>query len=202
MDKLPCAIVLAGGKSSRFGSNKVYASAGGLSLIDLCVSNLLELFEQIIVVAKDTVRFSVEAIDRIQMIYDESPIYASMIGLSTGLQSSHCQINYVVGCDMPLLAPDLIRELYKLAAGRDCAIKCDEYGTPQPLGGFYSKTCLALIGDMIASEDYKLINLIKRSNASLLQYEEVLKLDPLLKSFYNVNTPDDIKLISDVIADL
>lgn len=197
---LPHAIVLAGGRSSRFGSDKAQAKVDGRSLIGLCVSGLLELFGRVTVVAKEDSEFSVGKGDRVRVICDGSSVYAAMVGLAEGLRRSNRQLNYVIGCDMPLVARDLVKHLYRLARGRDCAFRCDESECPQPLGAFYSKRCLGVMDEMIESEDYRLSHVVQRSDAALLSYNEVLALDPMLMSFCNVNAPGDIEQVRIALA--
>lgn len=194
-EMLPRAIVLAGGKSSRFGSDKACADVGGLTLTELCVSNLLELFDEVTVVAKDAHLFPMRQEGRVRVIGDCSATYAAILGLRAGLRLADRQINYITGCDMPLVVPGLIRRLYRLAWGRDCAVRCDERESAQPLGGFYSRTCLPSIDAMIASEDYRLRHLVQLSNSARLPHREVLALDPDMRSFCNINTVADAKML-------
>jgi molybdopterin-guanine dinucleotide biosynthesis protein A len=170
----------------------MYADVGGLSLVELCLSNLLELFQRVIIVVKDARKLSVRQDECVRIVCDGSSVYAAMVGMAAGLRASDRQLNYIVGCDMPLVVPGLIRKLHVLASGRDCALRCSEDGTPQPLGGFYSKSCLSLMDQLVASGDYRLRCLSERSDTALLPYQQVVELDPLLRSFCNVNTPVDI----------
>jgi len=189
---LPRAIILAGGASTRFGTDKAVADVGGRTLTALCVSRLLDVFDRILVVAKNPDALGVEPSDRVRLVRDAVRIHAPLLGLFEGLRRSDRTLNYVVGCDMPGAVPDLIALQYRLARGRDCALRCDEVGRVQPFGGFYSKKALPVIERCVAEKRFKMTDMLSKLDARIIPFDTVARLDPDLRSFWNVNTPADL----------
>lgn len=199
---LPRAILLAGGKSSRFGSDKSRAEVDGRTLTALCVSRLLGIFSRVIVVAKEPAGLGVDGSDRVRIVREIKPEYAALIGLRQGLSSSDRRLNYVTGCDMPGVVPELIAALYAMSRGRDCALRCDDRGRPQPLGGFYSKSALPAIQRAIADRQFRLSSLLDTLDVAGMPYDAVTRLDPRLQSFENVNTREDLNRLASLTLEL
>jgi len=193
---LPCAIVLAGGKSSRFGSDKAMADIGGVTLTEFTVSGLLRVFSRVLVVAKDPEKLGLDPDERVRLVRDESSTYAALVGIIEGLKSSSHVLNYITGCDMPAVEPGLISVLYSLVRGKDCALRCDETGMPQPMGGFYSKRALARLELFMEQGEFRLSTVIRALDITPAPFELVRSLDPELRSSWNVNTPEDLAHIS------
>lgn len=192
---LPRAILLAGGKSSRFGSNKAVANFGGETLAAYCITSLLEVFSKVTVVAKKPVELGLRPGERVRFVYDDAPEHAAMIGLLGGLKHSDRTINYVTACDMPGIVPELIETLYTLARGMDCALRCDENCRLQPLGGFYSKSALYKIQSFVAAGNLRMSSLLGDLTVAKLPFTAISTLDPNFRSFQNVNTCEDMSQV-------
>ena len=188
----PRAIVLAGGASTRFGSDKALADVGGRTLTALCVSRLLEVFRQVFVVAKQPDQLGVRAGERVRLIRDGFGDYASLLGLFEGLRRSDRTLNYITGCDMPGVVPGLIELQYRLVRGGDCALRCDQTGRVQPFGGFYSQKALPVLERFVREKHFKLADVLSELDVRTVSFETAARLDPDLRSFYNVNTPADL----------
>jgi len=188
----PRAIVLAGGASARFGSDKALADVGGRTLTALCVSRLLEVFRKVLVVAKQPGQLDIRAGERVRLIHDGFAEYAALLGLFEGLRRSDRTLNYVTGCDMPGVVPELIALQYRLVRGSDCALPCDQAGRAQPFGGFYSKKALPTLERFVREKHFKMADVLSELDVRIVPFETMARLDPDLRSFWNVNTPADL----------
>ena len=197
---LPRAIVLAGGASSRFGTDKAAVDIGGQTLTAFIVDELLALFQRVLLVAKAPERLGVIASDRVRLVREDCPSRATLVGLCTGLQHSDRMLNYIVGCDMPGIVPEVIRELYRLARTCDAALRCDADGEWHPLGGFYTKRALPLLQRHLAAGNFRLRSIMPDLRIAPLPIERLRTLDAGLRSFWNVNTPDDLRSILNGLA--
>jgi molybdopterin-guanine dinucleotide biosynthesis protein A len=102
-------IILAGGKSTRLGRNKVVEKIGNQSLIEIVVSRLSALESDIIIVAaKDSSLPQLTNCPRLKLANDIYPGRGSLGGIYTGLIASETLFNLVVACDMPFLNLDLL----------------------------------------------------------------------------------------------
>lgn len=113
-----CAAVLAGGLSTRFGSDKAMAVFGGETLLARAVRTLREAgFSQILVVAKEPGRYAAFA----EAVADETPIQTPLAGLRAALRASRHELVFACAADMPFVAdPRLLDAL--TAAVKDAAV--------------------------------------------------------------------------------
>ena len=108
--------MLAGGRSTRFGSDKLAAAFRGVPLLHHPVSRVAEVCQEVVVVlspngpeptmpAGVNVRFTRDITD------GEGPL----AGLYTGLMATRTELVVVTGGDMPDLQPPVLREMLRVA---------------------------------------------------------------------------------------
>ena len=112
-------VVLAGGKSIRFGKNKAIAEINGERLISRVVNMLGLVFEKIIIISNSPYEYR----------YLDVPIYEDIIkglgplgGIYTGLSYMDCEAGFFVACDMPFLNEHLIRHMIEIRTDYDAVI--------------------------------------------------------------------------------
>ncbi len=194
---LPRAILLAGGASRRFGSDKATAPFRGTTLVAYQVEQLLGLFARVLVVAKDPERLALPPDPRVRLVKETHPDQAALVGLVTGLHASDRQLSYVVGVDMPGIVPALIHRLYAEARRHDAALRMDESGRLQPLGGFYSTRALPVLERRLAAGQFRLMELLEELDVAVLPFHETRALDPEGRSFWNVNMVEDLRALGE-----
>lgn len=195
--RLPRAILLAGGASSRFGSDKATVPFRGTTLVAWQVTQLLAVFARVLVVAKDPERLGLRAETRVRLVGEEHPTHAALIGIVTGLRASDRAMNYVVGVDMPGTVPAVIHALYARMRGREASLRTDEAGRVQALGGFYSRRALPVLERHVAAERFRLTEVLAELDVARVSYGELRAMDPEGRSFWNVNTVDDLVALED-----
>jgi len=117
------AIVLAGGRSSRFGRDKLAEIVDGQSLLDRAIV-------AVAAVASDVVVVSAPAGDRpipagARLVHDSNAFEGPLAGLAIGLAALEPDVDraIVVGGDMPSLIPAVLARLVAaLGAGIDAAV--------------------------------------------------------------------------------
>ena len=99
-----------------------------------------------------------------------------------------CRIRlvFVVGCDMPLLRPALVRRMLELAAGCDVLAPAmqDHY---EPLAAVYGVDVLPQIEKLLAAGRRRPIELFPLVRTRLVSADCLRQADPQLQSFFNVN---------------
>src|SRR5262249_42051560 len=102
---------------------------------------------------------------------------------------------FVVGCDMPLLNPSLIRYIARLPDTADVLIPrwTDEAGKEQleTLHAVYSRRCIEPIRKRIQEGKLKVADLLEDISGHYLGEDELRQFDPQLISFRNINTPEE-----------
>jgi molybdopterin-guanine dinucleotide biosynthesis protein A len=184
-------IILSGGHSIRMGKNKAFIEIEGVPIINK-IQNLFErLFHEIIIVTNQRELFS----NLNSKIYiDLIPQRGVLGGLYTGLFFSSYPYSFCVACDMPFLKESVINFLIKNIQEYDVIVPRTKDGL-QPLHAIYSKNCLETIKRIIVQGKYKIIDFYPMVKVKVIEEFEFSSLDPMMESFINVNTPEELLLI-------
>jgi molybdopterin-guanine dinucleotide biosynthesis protein A len=67
------------------------------------------------------------------------------------------------------------------------------HGHPQPLAAFYATSCLAPLRASMAAEQKGLRGVLKQLDVRYVDEAEMLAADPLLRSFFDLDTPQDVE---------
>jgi molybdopterin-guanine dinucleotide biosynthesis protein A len=182
-------IVLAGGQSSRLGTDKSFINVNGQSLIERIVAKLSRLSDDVIIVTN-----SPEQYDHLEarLVGDIYPGKGVLGGLYSGLRAAINTYSLVVACDMPFLDLNLLRYMILLARGHDVVIPRIG-GFLEPLHAIYSKSCLEPIDRLLARGELKIIDFFSEVRVRYVEEGEVDIFDPQHLSFFNVNIPSDLE---------
>jgi molybdopterin-guanine dinucleotide biosynthesis protein A len=105
----------------------------------------------------------------------------------------------VVGCDMPFLSTRLLARLIDLSPAYDVvAPRVD--GFPEPLHAVYSRACLAAIQPRVEAGRLKIVGFYEDVRVRYVDEVELREVDPELRSFRNVNTPELVREALEVVA--
>src|SRR5256885_9210393 len=117
------AVVLAGGESRRFGSDKALAQFRGEPLIARVVRELRAAgFAQLALAAKDPDKYAAAA-GGAEPLHDVRPIQTPLAGLAAGLRASRYPLVFACAADMPFAADGhLIDAPIRALAGHDAAV--------------------------------------------------------------------------------
>lgn len=146
-----CAVVLAGGESRRFGSDKALARFRGEPLIARVVRELRNVgFNQVAIAAKEPEKYA-DAAPGAELLRDVRPIQTPLAGLAAGLRASRHALVFACAADMPFAADAaLIDALTAAIAGHDAAVP-HAAGSLQPLCGLWWKdACLRAAEALLA----------------------------------------------------
>jgi molybdopterin-guanine dinucleotide biosynthesis protein A len=189
------SIILAGGRSSRLGREKLAEVIAGKSLIKRAVSTLISLSQEIlIVISQKQARSSLSlyTYPEAKTVLDLYPGKGSLIGIYTGLVNSTNFLNLVVACDMPFLNLDLLHYMVKVAPGFDVVIpRIDDQ--MEPLHAVYSKNCIGPMESLIKQDNLKVTAFFDSVKVRYIGKEELDRFDPERLSFFNINTEADLK---------
>lgn len=182
-------VILVGGKSSRFGSNKALAEMAGIRLIDRATRTMGRIFSNIVLSSNTPEEYR----------YLNLPIYEDLIkdlgpigGIYTALKSITDNAAFFVACDMPFLNEKLIRHMIEVCADYDVVVPRMDWKI-EALHSLYTKNCIPVIEKSISSNDYKTMNIFKKVNTRYIDEEELKIFDPDLQSFINVNRPQELR---------
>lgn len=187
-------IILAGGKSTRLGRNKVFEIIGQKSLLERAVSCLSSFKSEIIVVkAKDSSLPELTGYPELRIVTDVYPGKGSLGGIYTGLVASRAFYNMVVACDMPFLNLDLLRYMIDLAREYDVVIPKVDDEILEPLHAVYSGNCIPPLEFLIKQNRLSILELFPMVKVRNVANSEINQFDPQHLSFFNINTEADLQ---------
>lgn len=159
MQREACAVVLAGGESRRFGSDKALAQFRGGPLLAHVLRGVCDQgFAQVALAAKQPQKYAavVEEIAYIarrpiELLEDRRAVQTPLAGLAAGLQASRHGLVFACAADMPFAADAaLLAALFAALAGHDAVVPAAG-GSLQPLCALWRREpCLAAADALLA----------------------------------------------------
>jgi molybdopterin-guanine dinucleotide biosynthesis protein A len=191
-----CAVILAGGRNSRMqGRNKAFLTIGGRTLLDRLIQTLATAFQEIVLVTREPRLYGQYPVQVVEDIFEAR---SSLTGIHAGLKFAPTDYCFVVPCDAPLLQPRLVQLLLnQIEPGVDAVIPFVA-GYYEPLCAIYSKRCLGPIEAHLARGDFQIIRIFGSINVKKVEEEKIKSIDPQLRSFLNINTPEAYEALKDL----
>ncbi|HEX7405038.1 MAG TPA: molybdenum cofactor guanylyltransferase [Candidatus Nanopelagicaceae bacterium] len=178
------AIILTGGTSRRFGSNKSEAAFSEHSLLnEILLALPVEL--PVIVVGPEPMNAA-----RPIILTREEPAFGGPVaGIAAGLAKVESEFVGIIATDMPFFAPMLLQLGKQLSEGFDAVIPVDAAGFRQPLSAGYRvqalRKALLILGIAHGQSMHNLLD--------LLIVREVLMDSESEKSLMDIDSPSDLE---------
>jgi molybdopterin-guanine dinucleotide biosynthesis protein A len=192
------AIILAGGFSSRFGQDKGVLELGNKPLIKHVVDAVKPVVDEIIVVtsSQDRVMKYAKVLGAdVQFVVDSFESEGPLVGALTGFGVAQGKYVLLLPFDSPFVSREVVSFLFDLCLTKAAVIPRWPNGQIEPLHAVYW-TNVALEAAKIAVDEGKLDVLSMIESMRGVRYVSTLviqQLDPELRTFFNVNTPLDLK---------
>jgi len=181
-------IILAGGNSLRLGQEKALIDTGGQLLIERVVHRLGRVVDRIVLVTNDPERYAFLGLPMVGDIY---PGVGTLGGLHAGLAAIEAPYGLAVGCDMPFLNPALLHYMISLRVGCDAVMpRVGRYR--EPLHALYARTCAARFAQAIEAGQRRIMHALNGMRVCYVERDAIVGYDPQLRSFLNVNEPEDL----------
>ena len=189
------AAVLAGGQSRRMGTDKSFIFLEGRPILEHVLSHVRELELPTILITNSPQHYNAY---NLPIYTDILPGQGSLGGLYTAIHKSAADFTLCVACDMPFLNTALLRYLLGLCSADWDVIVPRIGGYPEAMHAIYSKTCLEPIRGQIVQGKLKASGFFDMVNVRYVEEDEIKPYDPALRSFINLNTPDDLAALDDL----
>jgi molybdopterin-guanine dinucleotide biosynthesis protein A len=182
-------VILAGGRSSRFGSNKALALVDGQPIIQRIAGVMSSLFSECLLVTNTPAEYEFLGWPVTRDCYQG---YGPLAGIHAALLQISTPRAFVVACDMPNLSRELIQYL--------CSINGQEYDVilpwlqqgQEPLFGIYHKKSLAVINTCLQQGNCQIIRTLEELRVRRVTEPEILAITGDLACFKNINRPTDL----------
>lgn len=181
------AAIMAGGRSKRMGQDKAWIELDGEPLITRVAAVLAQVADEVIVVANEPRYASLG----LRVVKDRYPNGGALGGIATGVGAAAHDTVLVAACDMPFLSPAVWQLLLGHAGEGDVVIPRvgGEYET---LHALYTKACLPHMARALAEDRLRVIAFFDQVRVLPIDEPELRAVDPGLRSFTNVNTPEEL----------
>jgi len=180
-------VILAGGRSSRMGSNKAFLPYRGGLFIEAIHRQMSAIFPEMLLITNTPEQYDFLPCRKAGDIF---PDMGALAGLHSGLYHSTTEHIFAVACDMPYLDDRLIRYLAGHRHHGDVVIPEGEVGL-EPLHAVYAKGCLPHMEASLRANRRRIVSFFDKVDIVTVPRSITAAFDPELRSFSNINTPDD-----------
>ena len=191
-------IILAGGKSSRMKSNKVFLKINGEPLLMHVVRETSKISDHIIVaIGKyDKEEDYASILPRfVKIIHDKTETKAASYGMLTGLEAIESDYAIILAVDTPFININVIKQLHLEVQGFDTAIPIWSNGNIEPLFAVYNvATTHVAVRNAVKEGEVRIKDVInKLSHINYVPIERFTDSATKFNCFFNINTPEDFK---------
>jgi molybdopterin-guanine dinucleotide biosynthesis protein A len=192
------AIILAGGFSSRFGQDKGLLQLADKPLIRHVLDAISTLVDEKMVIASSEVQaenYAKVLGSNVNVLIDADDAQSPLVGALTGFKEAHGTYVLLLSCDAPFVSRDVVSLLFELCINRYAAIPRWPNGYVEPLQAVYcAKPAYEAAKNALSEGKLNMQSMLDGMRG--VRYVSTLvlqQLDPELRTFFNVNTPLDLK---------
>ncbi len=187
-----CAVILAGGQSSRMGCNKALLDIGGRPLIRILIDRIRPVTNKILISSNDSLSYGF--LD-FPVIPDFFPGHGPLAGFHSAMTRDAGSLYIMLACDLPNLKTPLLQNLVAMAEGFDAAIPITSDGLAHPLCAVYRRTCLPSVEQALNRGANKVIEMFMDDSLAVrwVGPDEGKFKDTDLA---NINTPEDLQKLN------
>lgn len=178
-------VILAGGQSSRMGTDKGLMLLNEKPMISYLIKLLKPIVEEIIIVA-NSVKYEAFGL---RVFPDKMMMKGPVGGIYSGLFHSNTEKVFIVSCDTPFITQELVQLIIDADNGNDVVIS-KHNDKLEPLIGLYSKNGMDVFKNCIDQDKLKLIKVLDRLDTKIIDLD---KSEVDSSVFYNINTPIEFK---------
>ncbi|KJD36567.1 hypothetical protein PW52_02650 [Tamlana sedimentorum] len=179
-------IVLAGGKSSRMGTDKGFLKLNNKYFVSYSIDALKPLVSETLIVS-DNKDYDVFKCQRVEdTIKNTGPV----AGIYSGLATSKTEFNLVLSCDIPFIKTEILQRLITAIDDVHDVFQIKSNNKNMPLIALYKTTALNAFNKALNEDERRLQTVLKslKTKSVVLNKEED-------NTTLNVNTPNQFKAI-------
>ena len=179
--------VLAGGRSSRMGSDKALLQLGGVTLLERALRTGYAIAEKVYI-GGSRQRYGQFG----EVIEDVYPDCGPLGGIHAALSATTADLNLMLSVDMPLMTPGFLEWLAGQAqATPELILVPDALGGLQPLCAVYRPAVRVAAEEALRRGDYKISHLFAAVPTRQISMQEIAAAGFPPDIFRNVNTSED-----------
>lgn len=199
------AIILAGGKSKRLGDEKGFVILNGKPLVLHVLERIEDIVDEIIVTVsskEQKQRFAKILRNRAKIVVDKLNFNSPLVGALTGFETATSESSLLLPCDTPFISRQIASFLLDVCKDRAAAIPRWPDGKIEPLQASYNtEMALKASEEALSEGKFDMRSMISKLHGVRYISTLVIKeFDPELLTFFNINTPLDLKRAEKIIS--
>lgn len=186
--------LLGGGKSTRMGADKAFLELGGQTLLARALGVMAEVCGRVTIVG-DPAKFAAYASTKYgPVVADVFPGCGPIAGIHAALVHSSADMNLMLAVDMPLISAELLTFLFTEAESNNATVTVARTSKGlQPLCAIYRRDFLPVAERALRAGKYKIDAAFAGVFVRVIDDGELAEAGFSERSFFNVNTPQDLK---------
>jgi len=185
--------IIAGGPAKRLGGvAKPFLKVGGRAIAERQLSLLRgAALVRVFVVANDPAPWAALGVDVVPDLVGGSGPLGGIHAALTALGDDGCDAVVCLAGDLPFVGADLLATLRDRAPWADAVAPRSARGI-EPLCARYARALLPAIDGAVRAGQLAVHEMLEQRAVDWIAEAELAALDPDGRSFFNVNTPDDL----------
>jgi molybdopterin-guanine dinucleotide biosynthesis protein A len=184
------AFILAGGKSSRMGTDKAFLELKGRTLLQRALDTIRVLTPEAIIVGERSKFVGLGTVVE-DVFRDRGPLG----GIHAALSATATDLNLILAVDLPFLEAAFLKYLLKQAEATDALVTLPRAaGGWQPLCAVYRKAFGAIAEHSLLQGRNKIDPLFSEIKTHAIDESELARRGFSPAMFRNVNTPEELAL--------
>lgn len=184
-------VIQAGGQSTRMGQDKGLLQFGKYKMVEYILYQVSGMGEKNFIVSNRPEEYKEFGLPVYTDIYHN---IGPLGGFHTIFSFLEMEYALVLACDMPFINRDLINYLLSLASDYDIIVpRLNHNKFVKPFRAVYSKRCMPAVEKAIEQNHRRVISFFDDVRVRYLEKDEIHIYDPDERSFFNVNTPEDLQ---------
>ncbi len=161
------AIIFAGGRSSRMGSDKSLLPFGDKnSMAQFQYDKLNSIFSKVYISTKED-KFDFNS----RLIFDNYPQNSPLVAIISIFENLNIDEAFILSVDAPFIDKDIIKRLYSYNSSSKDAIVAQTKDGVQPLCAIYKKSIISKAKEYLEQDIHKLTYLLKNSNTTIVEFD-------------------------------
>ncbi|MDT8306641.1 MAG: molybdenum cofactor guanylyltransferase [Anaerolineae bacterium] len=192
-------VIQAGGRSSRMGEDKGLVALAGRPMIEHVLTRVAGLSDETLITTNEPDDYEYLGL---RMASDPEPGAGALPGLRTALEAARGDTVLVLACDLPFVNRLLLE--YMLEQSNEADVVVPRWNeTYQTLHAVYNrKRTLRAVEQALAEGERRMISFYPQLRVRTVTAEEIQQFDPKGRSFFNVNTPEELQEAERLLAEL
>jgi len=195
------AFIMAGGRSSRMGTDKAWLRIGEQFVIERVINALKPVCDQLAIVTSKAKRAEYEKLG-LTVFTDIIKDYGPLGGIHAALTNSKNERVLIAACDLPFVTTELFERLINVSTDYEIVVPLNQQSKTEQMCALYTKSCVPSIEIFFDEGVRTPRSLFESRKTKYLEWIELSGLPGAEHFFDNLNTPEDYKRAMVTLSEL